>query len=80
MNPRPFLDQLTVTVEIAAIRSALREIIALADQAPALTDDQLRFRLCALAECTRSGVIRCPPIPDRPLPAARCRRVVALRT
>ncbi len=50
VNPRPFLDQLTATVELAAARSVLREIITLADQAPVLTDEHLRFRLVALAE------------------------------
>jgi hypothetical protein len=55
VNPRPFLDHLTATVELAAARSVLREIITLADQVPMLTDEQLRFRLRALAECTRSG-------------------------
>ncbi|MGH3697347.1 MAG: hypothetical protein ACRDRX_25745 [Pseudonocardiaceae bacterium] len=32
-------------------RPVLRELLRLADQAPALTDQQLRFRLVALAEC-----------------------------
>ena len=41
-------------MELAAARSVLREIIALAEQASGLTDEQLRFRLRALAECTRS--------------------------
>jgi hypothetical protein len=48
-NPRPWLDQLTATVELAAARSMLRQVIALADEAPALPDDQLRLRLRALA-------------------------------
>jgi hypothetical protein len=55
VKPRRFLDHLTATVELAAARSVLREIITLADQATMLTDEQLRFRLRALAECTRSG-------------------------
>jgi hypothetical protein len=59
VNPRPFLDYLTATVELAAARSVLREVITLADQAPMLTDEQLRFRLRALAECGRH--------PDPPL-------------
>jgi hypothetical protein len=54
VNPRPFLDHLTATVALAAARSILREVIALADQASGLADEQLRFRLLALAECTRS--------------------------
>jgi transposase-like protein len=52
VNPRParsFLEQLTASVELTAARLALREIITLADQAPTLTDEQLRFRLRALA-------------------------------
>jgi hypothetical protein len=55
VNPRPFLDHLAAAVELTAARSVLRKIITLADQAPVLTDEQLRFRLLALAECTRSG-------------------------
>jgi len=50
-NPRPFLDLLVATVELAAARSVLRELIRLADQAPGLTEEQVRFRLLALAEC-----------------------------
>jgi hypothetical protein len=53
VNPRPFLDHLTATVELAAVRSVLREIIALAEQAPALPDDQLRARLVDLARTAR---------------------------
>jgi hypothetical protein len=41
-----YLDQLTATVQA---RSVLAEVIALAEQAPTLTKDQLRFRLLALA-------------------------------
>jgi hypothetical protein len=52
VNPRPFLDLLVATVELAAARSVFRELIRLADQAPGLTEEQLRFRLLALAECT----------------------------
>ncbi|MGH3823347.1 MAG: hypothetical protein ACRDRA_11045 [Pseudonocardiaceae bacterium] len=51
VSPRPLLDQLTVTVELAAMRSVLRELIRLAGQAPVLTEEQLRFRLLALAQC-----------------------------
>ncbi|MGH3692859.1 MAG: hypothetical protein ACRDRX_02445 [Pseudonocardiaceae bacterium] len=51
VNPRPWLDHLTATVELAAARSVLRELLRLADQAPVLTEEQLRFRLLALAEC-----------------------------
>jgi hypothetical protein len=52
-NPRPFLDHLAATVEVAAARSVLRGIIALAEQAPALPDDQLRARLADLARTAR---------------------------
>jgi hypothetical protein len=55
VNPRPFLDLLAATVELAAARSILRELIRLADQVPGLTDEQLRFRLLALAECAIPG-------------------------
>ncbi|MDQ3764252.1 MAG: hypothetical protein M3460_22530 [Actinomycetota bacterium] len=51
VNPRPFLDLLAATVDLAAARSTLRELIALADQAPELTEQQLRFRLLTLVEC-----------------------------
>jgi hypothetical protein len=40
------------TVDLAAARSVLREIIALGDQAPGLTDEQSRFRLLTLAAYT----------------------------
>ena len=50
LNPRPFLNHLAATVELTAARSVLRKIVTLADQAPGLTDEQLRFRLLALAE------------------------------
>ena len=49
VNPRPWLDHLPLTVELAAARPVPREIITLADQAPTLTEEQLRFRLLALA-------------------------------
>jgi hypothetical protein len=58
VNPRPFLDHLATTVELAAVRSVLREIIALAEQAPALPDDQLRARLVDLARTVRPGCRR----------------------
>lgn len=44
-----FLDHLTVAVELAAAGSVLRRLIALADEAPTLSDDQLRVRLIDLA-------------------------------
>lgn len=34
VNPRPFLDLLAATVELAAARSVLQKLIRLADQAP----------------------------------------------
>lgn len=52
--PRQFMDRLIVTVDLAATRSVMRELIRLADYAPLLTDEQLRFRLLALAQCARS--------------------------
>jgi hypothetical protein len=55
-SDRPaFFDQLVATVEQpSATRSALRQIIALADDAPGLTDAQLRDRLTTLTKaCTR---------------------------
>lgn len=45
-DPQLWLDHLTTAV-------ALREIIALAQQAPGLTDAQLRARLVALARWLR---------------------------
>jgi hypothetical protein len=53
VNPHPFLDHLATTVELAAARSVLRGIIALAEQAPALPDDQLRAHLVDLARTAR---------------------------
>ena len=55
---RPFWDLLIATVNLAVARSMLRELIRLADESPGLTDEQLRFRLLALAACatTRSHV------------------------
>ncbi|MGH3841486.1 MAG: hypothetical protein ACRDS0_08610 [Pseudonocardiaceae bacterium] len=55
VNPRPqrYLDRLTATVELAAARSTLRQVRALADQAPMLTDQELRARLVVLAAGAR---------------------------
>jgi hypothetical protein len=49
--PRPYryLDRLTATVELAAARSVLRRVIALTEEAPALSDEELQARLLALA-------------------------------
>jgi hypothetical protein len=48
-----FLDDLTATVELAVARSVLRRLIALAQEAPELSDDQLRDRLVDLAGMPR---------------------------
>jgi ribosomal protein L37AE/L43A len=48
VNPRPYVDRLAATVELAVARSVLRQVIALADDAPTITDQQLRARLLAL--------------------------------
>src|SRR5262249_5456369 len=61
---RPYLDHLTASVELAAACSVLREVIALADQAPVLTDEQLRFRLLVLAACAAP---RLPAAPRSPI-------------
>ncbi|MGH3767232.1 MAG: hypothetical protein ACRDS0_01070 [Pseudonocardiaceae bacterium] len=53
VNPRPYLIHLAGTVELAVARSAVRGVCALADQAPGLTDTELRARLVALAEGDR---------------------------
>jgi len=54
-NPQPpFVDQLAATVEqLGATRSVLRAVVILADDAPAITDQQLRDRLVALADRAR---------------------------
>jgi hypothetical protein len=70
--------QLTKTVNFAAAWSVLREVIRLADQAPALTEQQLRFRLLTPAECAapcfhsahRSRLAAGRAIPPNQLPAA----------
>lgn len=41
VNSRRFLDLLAVTVELAAARSVLGELLRLADQGPVLTEEQL---------------------------------------
>lgn len=54
-NPCPaYFEQLGAAVEeVGRLRWTLAEIIALADDAPQLADEQLRDRLLALAECAR---------------------------
>lgn len=49
-RPQPFLDRLTGTVELAAARSVLRAVITLADEAPGISDEELRSRLLILAQ------------------------------
>ncbi|HET9257298.1 MAG TPA: hypothetical protein VFO16_19150 [Pseudonocardiaceae bacterium] len=48
-EPASLLDRLAVAVGLMAARAVLRDVITLADQAPGLTDAQLRHRLAALA-------------------------------
>jgi ribosomal protein L37AE/L43A len=49
INPRSYLDHLVATVELAGARFALRALLSLADDAPGLTDAELRSRLMILA-------------------------------
>ena len=44
-----YLNHLAGAVELATARLVLRKVIALADEAPALADDQFRVRLVDLA-------------------------------
>jgi ribosomal protein L37AE/L43A len=53
VNPHLYLNRLTAAVELAAARSVLREIIALADGEQTLTDAELRARLVQLAGLMR---------------------------
>jgi hypothetical protein len=53
VNPRLYLDRLVATLEVAVARSVLRQVIALADEAPTLGDAELRGRLVALAGCVQ---------------------------
>jgi hypothetical protein len=53
-DPLAYLDQLTATVEeLGRSRWMLRQVISLANDAPGLTDAQLRDRLVALADRAR---------------------------
>ena len=55
-DPLVYLDQLTATVEKRGrLRWMLGQILTLADDAPGLTDAQLRDRLLVLADRTRDG-------------------------
>ena len=58
--PRPayLADLGAAAEEIGPPRWALRQVIALAEDAPGLTDAQLRERLLALADQTRPGYSR----------------------
>lgn len=47
------LDRLAATADPIAARSVLRQVIALAEQAPELTNEQLRDRLAVLGEFAR---------------------------
>jgi hypothetical protein len=49
IHSRPFQDLLIATVNLKMTRLMPQELIRLAAQAPRLTDEQLRFRLLALA-------------------------------
>jgi ribosomal protein L37AE/L43A len=54
VNPQPYFDRLAATVEqLGATRSVLRAVVTLADDAPTITDQQLRDRLVALADRAR---------------------------
>jgi hypothetical protein len=53
VNPHLYLNHLSATVELAAARSVLRQIVDLASEAPRLTETQLRARLVALAGSAR---------------------------
>jgi hypothetical protein len=53
-DPLAYLDQLTATVEeLGRLRWILGQVITLADDAPGLTDAQLRDRLLALTDRSR---------------------------
>ena len=59
-SPRPayLADLGAAAEEIGRLRWSLRQVIALAEDAPGLTDAQLRERLLALADQTRPGCSR----------------------
>ncbi|MGH3831034.1 MAG: hypothetical protein ACRDRS_11390 [Pseudonocardiaceae bacterium] len=66
-----FFDQLVATVkQLSATRSALQQIISLADDAPGLTDAQLRDLLLALADRAHQspgpGAFQCYSRTSRP--------------
>jgi hypothetical protein len=52
-----YFAQLAATVEeIGRLRWLLRQVVRLADDAPGLSDEQLRDRLAALADRAHSGL------------------------
>jgi transposase-like protein len=53
--PAPLADLAAAAEEIDRLRWALGQVITLTDQAPGLTDAQLRERLLALADHMRGG-------------------------
>jgi hypothetical protein len=57
-RPAYLADLGAAAEEIGRLRWALRQVIALAEDAPGLTDAQLRERLLALADQTRPGCSR----------------------
>jgi hypothetical protein len=55
VNPQPYLDRLTAAVErLTAARSLSRRLHALAEEAPMITNEELRDRLLALADRARA--------------------------
>ena len=55
-DPLGYLDQLTATVEeLGRSRWILGQVLSLADDAPGLTDAQLRDRLLVLADRSWDG-------------------------
>jgi transposase-like protein len=53
VNPRSYLDRLAEAVaEAGRLRWLLRQVVQLADDAPTITDEQLRTRLRALTPRT----------------------------
>ena len=57
-RPQPYLNHLAGTVDLAAARSALREVITLANEAAVLSNNQLRARLADLATAALPGCRR----------------------
>jgi hypothetical protein len=74
-DPLAYFDQLTATVEELG-RSCwkLGQVITLADDAPRLTDAQLRDRLLALADHSRDGSTPTDPRRRPPTSSPLCRK------